>query len=67
MLTLGQVVRQTQRRGPWTSSEEVGCTTTYFHLGIYLLFVDFYQFAYFLRKTEPHSVLIKVGSTTSLV
>jgi len=22
---------------------------------------DFYQFAYFLRKTEPHSVLIKVS------
>jgi hypothetical protein len=52
-----------RREALWMFIEEV-CTSTnhigvpFIHTPIYHL--DTYQFAYFLRETEPHSVLLKV-------
>ena len=49
-----------RREALWMFIEEV-CTN---HIGVPFIktsnYLDTYQFAYFLRETEPHSVLLKV-------
>lgn len=62
MLISDQDLHQRMRREAlWMFIEEV-CTN---HIGVPFIqtptyYLDTYQFAYFLRETEPHSILLKV-------
>lgn len=63
MFTLAQEPRLVINEEPLKPTVEV---RIHFGTGQYLLncITETYQFAYFFRKTEPHTVLFKVGKHT---